>query len=108
MEDYLENLEDNKFIKSFNRVEFEITAEVLPGSVLSLEALPMYGVLEPGIKLYLAVYSKANSSVDDIDGDYDLEDLVDNALGALYDQFIEQVFEMLVTARKKKLINELL
>ena len=108
MEDYLENLNDNVFVKSFNRVEFEITAEVLPGNVLSLTALPMLGSLEPGFKLILAVYGPANGSPDSPDGAYSLEDLVDNALGALYDQFIEQVFEMLVTARKKKLINELL
>lgn len=101
MEDYLENLNDNVFVKSFNRVEFEITAERLPGATTQLTAEPMLGSLEPGFRLILAVFNPETA-------EDDLEAIVDGSLGALYDQFIEQVFEMLVTARKKKLINELL
>lgn len=106
MEDYLENTD--VFYKSFNRVEFEIKAEILPGSVLSLEAIPMYDTIEAGIKLFLAVYGPANGSPSNVDGEYTLEQLVDNALGALYDQFIAQIFEMLEKAKDKNLIRELL
>lgn len=101
MEDYLENQTPNEFMKVYNRVEFEITAEKLDGASTSIAALPRLQSEHAGFRLVLVVYNKDTESDE-------LEDIVDNSLGALYDMFLESVFGILTRARKKGLINELL
>ena len=101
MEDYLENQNPNEFMKVYNRVEFEITAEKLDGASTSIVALPRLQSEHAGFRLVLVVYNKETESDE-------LEDIVDNSLGALYDQFLESVFDILTKARKKHLIKDLL
>lgn len=101
MEDYLENQNPNEFMKVYNRVEFEITAERLDGATVNLVALPRLESQHSGFKLILAVYNKDTV-------DQNLESIVDNSLGALYDQFLESVFNILTNARQQKVLTNLL
>lgn len=101
MEDYLENESPNQFMKVYNRVEFEITAEKLDGASTSIAALPRLQSENAGFRLVLVVYNKETENDD-------LEDIVDNSLGALYDQFLESVFGILTRAKEKQVLNSLL
>lgn len=101
MEDYLENQNPNEFMKVYNRVEFEITAEKLDGASTSITALPRLESEHAGFRQVLIVYNK------DTEND-DLEQIVDNSLGALYDQFLESVFGILTRAREQKVLTSLL
>lgn len=106
MDDYLEN--KDVYYKSFHRVEFEITAEYLPGKAVSITAIPMMESYEAGFKLILVVQGPGNEPSNSPDAEGDIEDIIDNALGALYDQFLEQVFIVLKNAKDQKLLNQLL